>query len=154
MQLNALWTIEYATNHGDFGTGVVVLIDGHVYGGDTHYCYEGAYERQGEEIVARVKLCLHSRQRMLSGPPDEDVCVLMRGRPVGDELELTGALEHEPDTKLFIHMQRRQGVPTAQDSGVQWSSPGSAVDDAVPRMAGGEESAYLIDESTERLPLY
>ena len=154
MQLNALWTIEYATNHGDFGTGVAVLADGRIYGGDSHYCYEGTYERQGDEIVARVKLCLHSRQRILSGETDDEVCVLMRGRPAAEELELTGVLEHEPNTKLFIHMQRRPAAPVTQGADVQWPLAGQADTSGVSRMAGDDESAYLIGESTERLPLY
>ena len=155
MQLNALWTIEYATNHGDFGTGVAVLVDGHVYGGDTNYCYEGTYERQGEDLVACVKLCLHSGKRAAANNLAEEFSVLMRGRPVGEELEFTGVLEHEPDTKLFIHLQRRSGVPTAQEAGVPVSPramrSANAVADTAP---GNEESAYLLEESTERLSLY
>jgi hypothetical protein len=155
MQLNALWTIEYATNHGDFGTGVVVLVNGNVYGGDTNYCYEGEYGREGEEIVARVKLCLHNGRSRPEGMLDEVVTVLMRGQPVGEELELTGVLEHEPNTKLFIHMQRRSGVPAPQDAGVQTPARGRTVDDIVAAGVGGEkESPYLIDEAAERLPLY
>jgi hypothetical protein len=155
MQLNALWTIEYATNHGDFGTGVAVLVDGNVYGGDTNYCYEGAYERQGDEIVARVRLCLHNGRSRPDEITDEAFSVLMRGRPVGEELELTGVLEHEPNTKLFIHMQRRSGVPAQQDTGVQPAAPGQAVDGVAAAGPGGEqESPYLIGEAAERLPLY
>lgn len=153
MQLNALWTIEFATNHGDYGTGVAVLVDGRVYGGDTNYCYEGSYHGEDGEIVARVKLCLHSGRPRPAGMPDGTVSVLMRGRPAGDELELTGVLEHEPSTKLFVHMQRRSGVPVPQNTGLR---PARAVDAAAAAAAAGgeEEAGYLIDESAERLPLY
>ncbi|MDH3713371.1 MAG: hypothetical protein OET44_05920 [Gammaproteobacteria bacterium] len=155
MKLNALWTIEYATNHGDFGTGVAVLVDGNVYGGDTNYCYEGAYERQGGEIVARVKLFLHNGRSQPDGATDEAVSVLMRGRAMGEELELTGVLEHEPNTKLFIHMQRRSSVPAPQAAGAQSPAHGQAVDDVVAAAMGGDkESPYLIDEAADRLPLY
>ncbi len=149
MQLNALWTIEYATNHGDFGTGVAVLVDGHIYGGDTHYCYEGTYEHAGDELVACVKLCLHRRKRASGEEAPDGFTVLMRGRPVGEELEFTGVLEHEPDTKLFIHLQRRSGVPTPQDSDLP-----EAPADVRARILGSEDSAYLLAEARERLPLY
>jgi len=155
MQLNALWTIEYATNHGDYGTGVAVLVDGHVYGGDSHYCYEGTYEHQGEELIARVKLCLHSGKPAPAETPADDFTVLMRGQPVGEELEFTGVLEHEPNTKLFIHLQRRSGVPAPQDTAVPQSPNRDALEHPVAgTILGNEESAYLLEESTERLPLY
>lgn len=150
MQLNALWTIEYATNHGDFGTGVAVLVDGHIYGGDTHYCYEGTYESEGDELVASVKLCLHHGKRAPVEEAADGFTVLMRGRPMGDELEFTGILEHEPDTKLFIHLQRRSGVPAPQHADMtRPPAPDSA--ETIP---GNEDSSYLLEESHERLPLF
>ncbi len=143
MQLEALWTVEYATNHGDFGTGVAVLVDGHVYGGDTNYCYEGTYQRTGDELIARVNLCLHNGEPAPAMSADDSgVAVCMRGRLLDNKLEMTGVLEQEPGTKLFIHMHRKSGVPTAQQLK---PSAGNG---------GGETSAYLIDESTERLPLF
>lgn len=153
--LEALWTVEYATNHGDFGTGVAVLVDGRIYGGDTHYCYEGTYRRVGDELIARVDLCLHS------GDPapalavgDSRVAVYMRGRLADNELELTGVLEQEPGTKLFIHMQRKCGVPTPQRLDAPAGDRQRGEDAAAAGEGTGERSAYLIGESTERLPLF
>ncbi len=151
MQLNALWTIEYATNHGDFGTGVAVLVDGHIYGGDTHYCYEGTYENEGDELVASVKLCLHRGKRNPAEEAADGFTVLMRGRQVGDELEFTGILEQEPDTKLFIHLQRRSGVPANQHTDMPHSS---ATDSPDSEPSGNEDSSYLLEESPERLSLF
>jgi hypothetical protein len=42
--MDGLWTIEFGSNAGLFGSGVAVLRDGKVQGGDQAYYYEGEYE--------------------------------------------------------------------------------------------------------------
>jgi hypothetical protein len=42
--MEGLWTVEFGSNAGLFGSGVVVLRDGKIQGGDEAYYYEGEYE--------------------------------------------------------------------------------------------------------------
>ena len=43
--MEGLWTIEFGSNAGVFGSGVVVLRDGKIEGGDASYFYLGSYEK-------------------------------------------------------------------------------------------------------------
>jgi len=47
--LNGLWTAAYSTHYGA-GTGVVVLRDGILMGGDTSYYYTGDYIVDGTSL--------------------------------------------------------------------------------------------------------
>lgn len=42
--MDGLWTIEFGSNAGSFGSGVVVMRDGKIAGGDASYYYVGTYE--------------------------------------------------------------------------------------------------------------
>ena len=42
--MQGLWTIEFGSNVGVYGSGVVVMRDGKIKGGDASYYYDGSYE--------------------------------------------------------------------------------------------------------------
>lgn len=42
--MQGLWTIEFGSSAGIYGSGVIVLRDGTIKGGDTSYYYDGSYE--------------------------------------------------------------------------------------------------------------
>jgi len=42
--MQGLWTIEFGSNVGVYGSGVIVLRDGKIKGGDASYYYDGSYE--------------------------------------------------------------------------------------------------------------
>jgi T3SS negative regulator,GrlR len=41
--MQGLWTIEFGSTVGQFGSGVVILQDGRILGGDNGYFYVGTY---------------------------------------------------------------------------------------------------------------
>jgi hypothetical protein len=42
--MQGLWTIEFGSNVGVYGSGVIVMRDGKIKGGDASYYYDGSYE--------------------------------------------------------------------------------------------------------------
>jgi hypothetical protein len=42
--MEGLWTVEFGSNAGSFGSGVIVLREGKIQGGDDKYYYLGSYE--------------------------------------------------------------------------------------------------------------
>ena len=42
--MQGLWTIEFGSNVGVYSSGVIVMRDGKIKGGDANYYYEGSYE--------------------------------------------------------------------------------------------------------------
>ncbi len=49
------WIVQFAGMEGK-GGGVVVLIKGKIFGGDSAYTYIGSYQEENESITATVKV--------------------------------------------------------------------------------------------------
>jgi len=47
--MEGLWTMEFGSNAGIFGSGVIVMRDGKIEGGDASYYYIGSYEGPNPE---------------------------------------------------------------------------------------------------------
>jgi hypothetical protein len=47
--MEGLWTIEFGSSAGIFGSGVIVMRDGKIVGGDASYYYIGSYEKTNPE---------------------------------------------------------------------------------------------------------
>jgi hypothetical protein len=47
---DGLWTVEFMSTINRFGRGVVVLLNGRLFGGDAGYYYSGTYEIKGNKI--------------------------------------------------------------------------------------------------------
>jgi T3SS negative regulator,GrlR len=50
--LDGLWTAEFGSSTGMFGSGVAVFADGKILGGDNLYYYTGEYKLQGNALQA------------------------------------------------------------------------------------------------------
>lgn len=53
MSINGLWTAEFSFGNNS-GTGIVVLLNGQILGGDTNYYYTGWYSAQGEAFTGEL----------------------------------------------------------------------------------------------------
>ena len=51
--MQGFWTIQFRGVQG-FGSGVVTLIDGDIFGGDGGYIYTGSYKTNGPTLDAQV----------------------------------------------------------------------------------------------------
>ena len=54
--MEGLWTLEFGSNVGLFGGGVVVLENGKVMGGDGGYFYLGEFVINGSQFRATIKV--------------------------------------------------------------------------------------------------
>ena len=54
--MEGLWTVEFGSNVGMFGGGVVVLKDGELKGGDGGYYYLGSFELKGNKFQATIRV--------------------------------------------------------------------------------------------------
>lgn len=78
--MEGFWTVQFRGIQG-MGAGVVTLINGHLFGGDSGFLYTGTYTQQVNAFAAHV----HVRQ-YVAGVPN------VMGRNQFD-LELTGTLQ-------------------------------------------------------------
>lgn len=54
MRIEGLWTVEFDSDDGYVGAGVVVLSKNRDLGGDNQYVYTGTYELSGLSLTAHV----------------------------------------------------------------------------------------------------
>ena len=52
--VDGFWTIHYDAE-GNRGAGVVVLINGKLYGGDSGFTYIGSYTESGDSVAAEIQ---------------------------------------------------------------------------------------------------
>lgn len=79
LDMEGFWTVQFNGVEG-FGSGVVTLIGGQVFGGDSGFLYTGTYTDRANVLAARIHVA-----RYAAGMPS------VMGRDQFD-LELTGAL--------------------------------------------------------------
>jgi hypothetical protein len=51
--MEGFWTVQFKGVQG-FGTGVVVYLAGHVFGGDSAVMFTGTYDLQGDAVTIRI----------------------------------------------------------------------------------------------------
>jgi hypothetical protein len=78
--MEGFWTVQFTGVQG-WGAGVITLIGGRVFGGDSGFLYTGSYTEQGNALTARV----HVKQYVAG-------IANVMGRNEFD-LELTGTLQ-------------------------------------------------------------
>ena len=82
MVYGRFWTVQFTGVQG-FGAGVLTLIKGQVFGGDSGMLYTGTYSQQGSAVTARVHV-----ERFSATPAMHSVM-----GPNTFDLDLTGTLQ-------------------------------------------------------------
>ena len=88
--VEGFWTVQFRGVQG-WGTGVVVYMAGHVYGGNSTVMFTGTYTLQNNEVAMR----LHVKQIVaglmtVMGPGEYDL--ELTGKLEGDNLNLAGSI--------------------------------------------------------------
>ncbi len=62
--LEGLWTVSFLSNFQTFGTGVVVLTQNRILGGDAFYYYDGNVKTQDKTVEANIKVVRFNKAGM------------------------------------------------------------------------------------------
>jgi len=67
--LEALWSVEFVSNLGIFGAGVVVFETERVFGGDSQYYYLGTCQVKYDNVEAEIEVTHYTGQKFsIFGP--------------------------------------------------------------------------------------
>jgi hypothetical protein len=95
--MEGFWTIQFVGVQG-WGTGVVVYIGGHVFGGDSAVMFTGTYDKQGDAVTVHIHVKQIDPQLMnVMGRNEFDLD--LAGTLDGDKLNLVGNI---PGTELRL----------------------------------------------------
>ncbi|MBS1717792.1 MAG: hypothetical protein JSS72_08680 [Armatimonadetes bacterium] len=106
--MEGFWTCTFEGIQG-FGTGVVVLIGGKLFGGDTGYTYTGSYTVSGSTLEAKVHV-----EQYVGGIPSvmgqTNFNLELRGAANGNQIVIAGSV---PGTPMLFRgtMTKRSELP-------------------------------------------
>lgn len=89
--IHGLWTAEFGVPaQAAYGAGVLIFLNGGIYGGDSSYYYVGTYEIEGENITAKltVKHYFGPRNNVL-GPGIGEVELDLKGKFIPDKFTVS-----------------------------------------------------------------
>jgi hypothetical protein len=105
---NGLYKIRFwISQHGgdNVGTGIVLLQDGLMRGGDSITAHSGTYALNGSEFCATVRVCRHSEGRAIAHGLDHAVWTL-QGHYEGGTARLQGTTADWPNQVMMFTLDR------------------------------------------------
>lgn len=107
----AMYGIEFSSNEGNSGYGVLVLETNRVFGGDSSFVYIGSYSVDDGVLVAEVK-CTNDRKESDSIFAElDEFTVRVEGIPNDNEFILKGYVVEDPAKKIAVKLTRRAELP-------------------------------------------
>ena len=104
--MQGFWTVQFSGVHG-WGAGVLTLIGGQVFGGDTSFLYIGTYSEEGNTMKGRVHVKRHAvGMPNVMGRDEFDLELIgtlngnvmtINARIPGTHLQLSGTLTKQGD---------------------------------------------------------
>lgn len=109
--IEALWSVEFAANTQDFGSGVVVVENGKVLGGDAQYFYVGNCKLENGVLHATVEITHYSGAPSSVFGTTNKFRLAVSGVPAHDKFTLQGHVVEAPQFHISIHFTRRAELP-------------------------------------------
>ena len=104
MLVNGKYSAWFRTPLGE-GTGIVILQDGNVSGGDTVIAYSGSYKQDGDDFSADIAIKRHTPGQ-LSVFGIDDVDISLTGRSTGTTASCRGKSRQAPGMMFEATMIR------------------------------------------------
>ncbi len=111
MSLEGLWTSEFYGLHGWENTGVAVLRDGHVLGGDRHHHTVGTYTVSGNKVTLSLQINYHGKPRVLFGSSDRRLNLQLAGEFASTTIEGDVYRLESPRQSLIFRLTKRADIP-------------------------------------------
>ena len=99
-----LYKVEFRTKLGS-GTGVLVIEQGRVRGGDSSLAYSGTYEEKGDNFSAKVNVARHS-SGLASVFGIDNVSITLSGVSAGTSAQAKGTSPQAPGISFEAHLSR------------------------------------------------
>lgn len=107
---SGIFHVEFRASTGDYGDGLVVVKDGAVNGGDSHYLYQGEVPKASGDFESKFTVRKY-RDGNVNVVGIDNYTLLAKGRVNYENgtIELRGAVENAP--QLTIELRGRKIQP-------------------------------------------
>lgn len=109
--LEALWSVEFASNHNIIGSGVVVFETGRIFGGDAQYYYTGKYEVKNGLLDGNLEVVHYSGEPWSVFGTLKTFCLTLSGAPSEPTFDVEGIQEEDTSNKILIRLIKRAALP-------------------------------------------
>lgn len=99
---NGLFSVRFIANNRDFGSGVVVIREGSVNGGDGSYYYQGHFDYYEQEARAIIQVTHHYGPVNSVMGPLPSFTLNVSGRIFEAGFEMTGGIQALPGVTIRI----------------------------------------------------
>ncbi|MCX5647377.1 MAG: hypothetical protein NTZ17_22260 [Phycisphaerae bacterium] len=104
--VEGLWTIEFASPKG-FGTGIMVLTDKRLLGGDEGYYYSGEYTVDDHRISGKAEIVRFDRNCLSVFGDMDSFTVDLDGEVSEDSIVGVAHLSGQPDLRAQIRCKKK-----------------------------------------------
>lgn len=108
--MEALWSIEFVSDRGNFGAGIVVFESGRVFGGDSSYYYIGSYSVKNGKVSIEATANHYSGELNNIVGPVEKVTWNLEGDLTNQNSFDVHGYANTGD-KVYIRLTRRTTLP-------------------------------------------
>jgi hypothetical protein len=106
--IDGFWTVHFEAG-GNRGAGVVVLMNGKVFGGDSGFTYIGSYSVTGDTMAGEVK-AQNFEPTVPSVLGLSSYSLTLRGRVTGDSISGQATTPARPSVTLDFRLQKRSAL--------------------------------------------
>jgi len=110
MNENGLWTVEFSSTLNLFGTGVVVLNNKRLLGGDVGYYYSGIYSISGKTIEAKIDVTRFDKNAISVFGNIDQFSLKLTAKLSNSEFSGTASLMDKPDLKLQVRGLKKVNI--------------------------------------------
>ena len=112
MSLEALWSVEFRSNLGNLGGGVVMFKTGRVLGGDGSFYFLGDFSVRDGTVSGKVGITQYNRlSPSVFGGNCPRFDLTFAGRIGDKKMRLYGHLADDPSMRITVNCVRRAELP-------------------------------------------
>ena len=106
--IDGLWTVEFASDIGLFGRGVLIAKDKKLLGGDAGYYYSGSFHESGDTVEGNIEITRFD-PNAISILGDRDTFSLnFKAEITNGTLKGVASLKGKPDLKVNFNGTKRE----------------------------------------------
>src|SRR5208337_4160631 len=109
--VDGLWSIEFGSNQGIFGTGIVIFERERIFGGDANYFYLGKYKIENNIFKVEVESTHYAGKPLSVADSGHKLRFLYEGTADARIMYCKGYLGSDPTIKVFANLSKRADLP-------------------------------------------
>lgn len=99
---NGMYFVSFTSNVNDAGTGIVVVSNGTIHGGDDNYLYTGTFAAYSNVVTARLKVSHYRGLPNSIFGPLSVFHLSLEGTATDSQFELNGTVIESPSLRIQI----------------------------------------------------